>query len=971
MRFTSAHGSPSNSRQSQSPRASARHGSAEQIPRDVFGRSADYLTAMTPPVGESPRPSRARSPEDDDRDERRQDRDRDRVREARRQRREEQAGPPQQPQPASAPMPEPVGLGFRLNACETSLRDHNNELAAQKIMLQQLVEASKMEDSERTKLNSRLHVSFTENNEKHSQREKENDLLKKRLEVVMNTLNSMSDGLHTKFEQLEREIAQSRRPSGHAPPPHESPLPTPPSWGCNTAGQTEAPRAPANTYYPGARADVVSGAGFNSTTTGAPPPSSTGAPPPSSFGSFGQTNQAPNANGQTCNTPGPSYFNVSSPNDARWSPLNPEGQTSQGAGGWGHTNPNSQFGAWAPGAGSQLRPFDEKEWSVDGKKVSKELRAFDGNIAHYDNWRTRVRDHFIGVNCNYSTVFRMVEKEKAPISWASLAATRNPELPYVNWQWMATHLWTFTGQFLTDTQLQRRTDLTLGEEFNGLELWRALYGENSGGSAEMATCERGFFIDFPKCEKAVDLRVHLGQWLKMKQKYGGNLPQDHLVLMFQRILPDDVLANLKLQRDMKDDLQRQISHVFGDLGTSVDQSLSKWNLSKLQKALKPTRPASGTSINAVHTEPETQDFPPPPVPDAAAMQANIERMVAAAIGQQTRGRDQRRTPPASRGSSNGSQRQSSGPRRQSDRRTPNPRFQGCWCCGSDKHSRADCPEFKAIKAANNGRVPKDYVGAYEKSLKKDSKTKVASLTIESPKQEFNETVRIWPVMKLPKPVSTSNTFKGLNDELDDDDGESDMVKALSQLTSHVQLGSQRAQSQRQKKSSRKQVLNTTHLNAIARDVLSGKIDLPDVDLKDNREYTYVWALVDSGAGANVAQKGQFPNSKHVSAPRIYLTTADGARMPNRGAREVVTMNKAGVPTTRRFYDADVEMPILSVAELSQEGEDGSDVRFRKKDGYIEDNLTKRRDYFVKRKGVYFTKLYVSRPNNLDFTRPGP
>ena len=92
----------------------------------------------------------------------------------------------------------------------------------------------------------------------------------------------------------------------------------------------------------------------------------------------------------------------------------------------------------------------------------------------------------------------MVEKQKAPISWASLAATRNPELPYVNWQWMATHLWTFTGQFLTDTQLQRRTDLTLGEEFKGLELWRALYGENSGGSAEMATCERGFFIDFPK-----------------------------------------------------------------------------------------------------------------------------------------------------------------------------------------------------------------------------------------------------------------------------------------------------------------------------------------------------------------------------------------------------------------------------------------------------------------------------------------
>ena len=153
----------------------------------------------------------------------------------------------------------------------------------------------------------------------------------------------------------------------------------------------------------------------------------------------------------------------------------------------------------------------------------------------------------------------MIEKERSPFSWTSLASTRNPELPYVNWQWLATHLWTFTGGVLTDTLPNRRTDSTLGEEFNGLELWRALYGENCGGSAEMATCERGFFIDFPKCDKAVDLRVHLGQWLKLKQKFGGHLPQDHLVLMFQRILQDYVFANLKLQRDMRDDLQRQIS----------------------------------------------------------------------------------------------------------------------------------------------------------------------------------------------------------------------------------------------------------------------------------------------------------------------------------------------------------------------------------------------------------------------------
>ena len=33
------------------------------------------------------------------------------------------------------------------------------------------------------------------------------------------------------------------------------------------------------------------------------------------------------------------------------------------------------------------------------------------------------------------------------------------------------------------------------------------------------------------------------------------------------------------------------------------------------------------------------------------------------------------------------------------------------------HSRKDCPEFKSIRANNGGKVPKDYMGAYEKSLK--------------------------------------------------------------------------------------------------------------------------------------------------------------------------------------------------------------------------------------------------------------
>ena len=165
-------------------------------------------------------------------------------------------------------------------------------------------------------------------------------------------------------------------------------------------------------------------------------------------------------------------------------------------------------------------------------------------------------------------------------------------------------------------------------------------------------------------------------------------------------------------------------------------------------------------------------------------------------------------------------------------------------------------------------------------------------------------------------------------------------------------------------------LNMIQLNAIAREVKEGTITLPELDLSSDSAYMYIWALVDSGAGSNVARKDQFPASHINKVPAISLTAANGEALPNRGAIEVTTMAQNGTPVTRRFYDADLEMPILSVAELSLEGQQGSDVRFRRKDGYIEDLAGGHRELFVNRKGVYFTKMYVPRPkSSVGFTRP--
>ena len=65
-------------------------------------------------------------------------------------------------------------------------------------------------------------------------------------------------------------------------------------------------------------------------------------------------------------------------------------------------------------------------------------------------------------------------------------------------------------------------------------------------------------------------------------------------------------------------------------------------------------------------------------------------------------------------------------------------------------------------------------------------------------------------------------------------------------------------------------------------------------------------------------------------------------------------------TEKILRDAPVEVPILSVAGLAREGFMGSKTKLRLQDGFIENSTSQQRQHFVKRKGVYFTKLHTER-----------
>ena len=104
-------------------------------------------------------------------------------------------------------------------------------------------------------------------------------------------------------------------------------------------------------------------------------------------------------------------------------------------------------------------------------------------------------------------------------------------------------------------------------------------------------------------------------------------------------------------------------------------------------------------------------------------------------------------------------------------------------------------------------------------------------------------------------------------------------------------------------------------------------------------------------------------STRVSAPEISLTVANGDVLPNQGARAVECYDRNGSHRSRVFYEAPVEMPILAVTELAQEGDLGTEVNLRNDGGEICDVFTGKRAEVVKRMGVYFTRIYFPKSSH--------
>ena len=210
------------------------------------------------------------------------------------------------------------------------------------------------------------------------------------------------------------------------------------------------------------------------------------------------------------------------------------------------------------------------------------------------------------------------------------------------------------------------------------------------------------------------------------------------------------------------------------------------------------------------------------------------------------------------------------------------------------------------------------MGVRSQRTTKETKTKVSAISVRAELLAHEDTF-IRPLIispapcKIPKPPPTivRNRYDSLSDDSDDDDNE--VMLALSQITSKIRLASDKTQSSKQRRERIGKGVDMARIYAVAQQVLNGELESSHLDIGNDEEYSCSWALVRSGAGVNCAPEDHFPDGIGVQAPEVCLTTADGKRMPNKGAMKVITNSKKGIVTERILYKALVEMPILSLA----------------------------------------------------------
>ena len=246
-------------------------------------------------------------------------------------------------------------------------------MAAQRLMLQELADAVRRLGADKEAFDTRLHQVFGLVDQRFAEAQANTvnvfNGAQTKFDTMAGTVSSIASEVMQRMDRINEQINQIRLipPSPPASEPGVNPTqcPPPPSWvggptsPASGAGQIPPHTRPQPQPQPQPRTNDAPNFGGQSTSADhgvrAPQTGFQPGPHPQSQPNY---QQGPHPTTQSNHGPFGSqvpHFNLGSPG----SPL------------------NGTLPQWAPGAGTENRPFDPRDWSVEGKKPIKELGIKD------------------------------------------------------------------------------------------------------------------------------------------------------------------------------------------------------------------------------------------------------------------------------------------------------------------------------------------------------------------------------------------------------------------------------------------------------------------------------------------------------------------------------------------------------------------------------------------------------------------
>ena len=112
---------------------------------------------------------------------------------------------------------------------------------------------------------------------------------------------------------------------------------------------------------------------------------------------------------------------------------------------------------------------DLSKWRLLEKKVSPQLKAWDGMTSSYRQWVERVHDHVNLVNPYWRRLLDFVRTTHFKLNWAIIMQSTVDGLGPQDLVFLANDLYSFLGTVMTDSIHPRREAIAGGEPGNGLE----------------------------------------------------------------------------------------------------------------------------------------------------------------------------------------------------------------------------------------------------------------------------------------------------------------------------------------------------------------------------------------------------------------------------------------------------------------------------------------------------------------------